>query len=146
MPLGGSKDEHFSCFHMSCQTGLSSIVEGLHNTKSIVLLLMRIWHEDIWSYQVLIYSTLLILLGKLSDVNILRHITIRHDVLLWKTLIILPSITTGTCATSAVLQMLLRGLIELHVQSMSLGIVLCTVFIREFVMIFMDKRTRILLI
>ena len=29
MRLGGSKDEHFSCFHTSCQTGLNNAVEVL---------------------------------------------------------------------------------------------------------------------
>ena len=42
--------------------------------------------------------------------------------------VVIASTTTGTCPTIDVLRMLVRGLIELHVHSMSLNIVLlvCT--------------------
>ena len=39
MPLGGAKDEHFSCFHSSCQLGLNPLTgKKCDNTFSPVIL------------------------------------------------------------------------------------------------------------
>ena len=45
MPFGGSKDKHFSCFHMSCQTGLIQCTKG---TK------IRTYCKELCSYKVLL--------------------------------------------------------------------------------------------
>ena len=47
MPLGGAKAEHFSCFHSSCQLGLSkNNVNSLHDHKVLVFkLVIKNWTD-----------------------------------------------------------------------------------------------------
>ena len=46
MPLGGAKDEHFSCFHSSCPLGLSKLPVTL-----ISILRNNLQIKEIWTFE-----------------------------------------------------------------------------------------------